>query len=212
VDLPALAAQTRYRDEPANIRLLCMHQTVEGAQVGVQNYTFRSGPDVIPGRDIPGDVAAVLAGHIHRAQVLRRDLSGRPLAAPVVYPGSVERTAFAEREETKGYAVLELAPTSDGRGRLLAVRFVSLPTRPMVVLTAPIADLSRDELQAVLGNRLMNLDPCSIVSIDVSGELTPPLAEVLTASALRALAPPTMNVTIRWPREKTLNRGPCGRI
>ena len=43
----------------------------------------------------------MLAGHIHRHQVLTQDLGGRPLGAPVFYPGSVERTAFAEEGESK---------------------------------------------------------------------------------------------------------------
>ena len=91
----------------ADLRLLCVHQTVEGAQVGPGNYTFRSGADVVRGRDVSPGFAAVLSGHIHRRQVLTHDLGGRPMAAPVFYPGSVERTSFAERDEPKGYVWLE---------------------------------------------------------------------------------------------------------
>ena len=45
-----------------DIRLLCMHQTVEGAQVGPSDYTFRYGDDIIAGYQIPsGDrVLAVI--------------------------------------------------------------------------------------------------------------------------------------------------------
>ena len=95
---------------PADVRLLCLHQTVEGARVGPVGYTFRRGADVIRGRDLPAGFAAVLAGHIHRRQVLTADLAGRPLAAPVLYPGSIERTSVAERDEPKGYMTLEIAP------------------------------------------------------------------------------------------------------
>ncbi len=45
------------------------HQTVEGARV--EGHTFRAGRDVVRGGDIPAGVAAVLCGHIHRAQALR---------------------------------------------------------------------------------------------------------------------------------------------
>jgi DNA repair protein SbcD/Mre11 len=58
----------------ADIRLLCIHQTVEGARV--MGHTFRSGRDIVRGRDVPHGVAAVLCGHIHRAQVLGRDRQG----------------------------------------------------------------------------------------------------------------------------------------
>ncbi len=204
-ELGALLSRTAYRKTPADIRLLCMHQTVEGAQVGVQNYTFRSGPDVIRGRDLPGDVAAILAGHIHRAQVLRCDLTGRPLPAPVVYPGSVERTAFAERKEAKGYAIVELQPTADGRGCLQGVRVVPLPTRPMAVLTVTTSRLTRPALEAWLRSRLKDMDPSTVVAIGLQGPLTAELAAALSASSLRELAPPTMNVEIRWPRRESLS-------
>ena len=103
-----LLEQTGWRSAAAEIRLLCLHQTVEGATVGPIDFVFRVRPDVIPGRDIPRGFAAVLAGHIHRHQVLTADLSGRRLAAPVFYPGSTHRTSSAEASETKGFVTLDL--------------------------------------------------------------------------------------------------------
>lgn len=119
----------------ADVRLLCLHQAVEGATVGPADFTFRAGPDVIPGRAIPGGLAAVLAGHIHRHQILTRDLAGRRLASPVLYPGSTERTSYAERTETKGYLRLRVAPGRGGGrdtgGHVAGWRFVPLPTPPL---------------------------------------------------------------------------------
>jgi len=102
---------------PADVRLLVLHQSVEGATVGPADFVFRGGPDVIPGRMIPRGFAAVLAGHIHRHQVLTRNL-----AAPVVYPGSTARTSHAEDGETKGFVTLQLEPGDDG-GRLRSLEF-----------------------------------------------------------------------------------------
>src|SRR5262249_28418537 len=79
----SLCDQTQAGSLVADIRLLCLHQTVEGATVGPVGYVFRRAPDVIPGRAIASGFAAVLSGHIHRHQVL-------PLAAPVFYPGATE--------------------------------------------------------------------------------------------------------------------------
>ena len=197
----SLLTQTGYRDTPAELHLLSMHQTVEGATVGVQNYTFRSGPDVIPGRDIPADLAAVLSGHIHRAQVLRQDLAGRQLAAPVIYPGSVERTAFAERSETKGYYLLGFDPAPDGRGLLSTCRFVPLPTRPMTVLELDLAGQAPEQLSAAIRSRLTKLNPDSVVCLFMSTAPSLDQLPVLSASSLRALAPSTMDVSLRWPRE-----------
>lgn len=119
----------------ADLRLLCIHQAVEGACVGPADFTFRAGAtdspgQVIPGKAIPGGFAAVLAGHIHRHQVLTRDLAGRRLASPVLYPGSTERTSYAEQGETKGYLLLRAAPGRGG-GRIAGWRFVPLPTPPL---------------------------------------------------------------------------------
>jgi DNA repair protein SbcD/Mre11 len=109
-----LVQRTGWEDVPATARLLCLHQSVEGATVGPADYVFRSNPDVIPGRLLPRGFAAVLAGHIHRHQVLTADLSGRRMPAPVFYPGSIERTSSAEDGEVKGYLTMELG--ADGGG------------------------------------------------------------------------------------------------
>ena len=113
-----LIEQTGGRSTAADVRLLCMHQTVEGATVGPVDYVFRRAPDVIPGRAIPPGFAAVLSGHIHRHQVLRSDLQGRALAAPVFYPGATERTSFAERNETKGSVTMEIVPDARTGGQV----------------------------------------------------------------------------------------------
>ena len=132
---PSLFAACGVADADAEIRLLCLHQTVEGARV--MGYTFRHGADIVRGRDIPSGVAAVLCGHIHRSQVLTRDLGGRLLAAPVFYPGSVERTSLAERAEAKGFIVLQFE-ASDNGGRLVDWEFRELPARPMSRLSVTI--------------------------------------------------------------------------
>jgi DNA repair protein SbcD/Mre11 len=113
-----LVHRTGWRSVRSTLRLLCFHQSVEGATVGPADYVFRANADVIPGATIPDGFAAVLAGHIHRHQVLATDLSGRQLAAPVFYPGSTQRTSAAECGEAKGYVTLEFEPTADGTGRL----------------------------------------------------------------------------------------------
>ena len=124
-----LVRETGHEQAEADARLLCIHQIVEGARVGVHDFTFRGGPDVVRGSQIPGVFCAVLSGHIHRAQVLRHDLGQRPLAAPVIYPGAVERTGFDERHEEKGYMIVTVDVGVPG-GQLADVTFVPLPARP----------------------------------------------------------------------------------
>ena len=126
----AVVESTGFRDAAADINLLCVHHCIEGATVGAHDYVFRTARDVIRGADLDPAFAAVLSGHIHRHQVLQRDLRGRPLPAPVIYCGSVERTSIAERKETKGFVTMELDAGAPG-GRLCSWRFHPLPTRPV---------------------------------------------------------------------------------
>lgn len=195
-----LLQQTGYQDEPADAHLLCLHQTVEGARVGPSNYTFRQGPDVVPGQDIPADFAAVLAGHIHRAQILTHDLKQRRMAAPVIYPGSVERTSFAERDEEKGYFLVTVALSSPP---LVEPSFVSLPARPMVSLTLDVGDRVGDAIGRLVRAQLAEQDPEAVVRIRLEGTNRETASQWLTAARLRELAPPSMNVSLPFPRPVT---------
>ena len=160
--------ETGWRRERADLHLLCMHHCVEGATVGPADYMFRNAPDVIRCSDLPPEFAAVLSGHIHRHQVLRHDLQGRPLPTPVLYPGSVERTAIAEMGEEKGFLLLKVDPDAHG-GEVVRHDFVHLPTRPMLVRdlypdAGPGACWVRNDLDAQLtedrtGRRLNGASP-----------------------------------------------------
>ncbi len=198
-DFPRLLSETGWRARPARLRLLCLHQTVEGARVGPAGYTFRSGADVIRGRDIPPGFAAVLAGHIHRRQVLTTDLAGRPLAAPVLYPGSIERTSFAERNEPKGYMTVDLSAGAGG-GRLEGWAFHELPSRPMIELRIRADGLGRQQLADCLRRALESVDPDAVVRLEVTGEPEPQAWEVFRAPSLRALAPAGLIVSLRRSR------------
>jgi DNA repair exonuclease SbcCD nuclease subunit len=190
---PVLLAATGYRDARADARVLCIHQCVEGAVCGPPpGFTFREGDDVVRARDLPADVAVVLCGHVHRHQVVRHDLLGRPPSAPVVYAGSVERTSFAERDETKGFVVATIGAGGSG-GRLLACEFRPLPARPMRVHevsgATTVQGLER-EIRAVIA------DSPSDVVLQLRMPEALAWAEPLRADRLRALAPRTANVTV----------------
>jgi DNA repair exonuclease SbcCD nuclease subunit len=182
VDLRRELDRTGWRSHAADVRLLCMHQAVEGAQVGVQNFTFRAGDDVVAKDEIPRGFAAVLSGHIHRWQVLEGG------TAPVLYPGSVERTSFAERNEDKGYLLLRAEPGPDG-GRVADWRFVRLRTRPMRVVELDGRGLGPASLAVRLRARLAACDPNAVVRVAVQGTS-------LTAGFVRSLAGPGMNVSV----------------
>jgi exonuclease SbcD len=158
----------------ADVRVLCLHQCIEGATCGPGNYTFRSGPDVIRTADLPRDVAVALCGHIHRHQVLRPP--GRP---PVIYSGSIERTSFAEAPEMKGFVVLQL--TQSGLGRF---EFRPLPARPMVTRTLSFGDTDGPEVHSRLMAAIESTPDDAVVQLRVTGQIP----ATLTAAALRAIA------------------------
>ena len=194
-DFPDLLAATGHEEVAADVRLLCIHQAVEGATVGPAGYVFRSGEDVLRGRDVPSGFAAVLSGHIHRSQVLTRDLAGRPLAAPVLFAGSTDRTSFAERFEPKGTFLLEAAP--DGtRGGRSTWEFREVPVRPMTVVDL---DPSPPGLGERLARALAGLAPRSLVRLRLLSEPPPEALPFLGAEALRAAAPSGTSVSVAGP-------------
>jgi DNA repair exonuclease SbcCD nuclease subunit len=190
-----LLAATRWRDIAADVRLLCLHQCIEGSTVGPGNYTFTTAADVIRCADIPSDFEAVLSGHIHRHQVLTRDLRGRVLGAPVLYPGSIERTSIAEADEDKGFLLVEIV-LGDDRARV-NWQFQSLPARPLVRCALDLDSCSDAELDARLRALLTDAPSDAVLTIRVDGTMTPHAERLLSAEHLRSLAPPTMNVELR---------------
>jgi len=195
---PGVVEETGRRNVDADATLLLMHQAVEGARVGPGDYTFTSAADVVRTADIPKGFTAILSGHLHRAQVLTTDLQGRPLPAPILYPGSVERTSFAEKDERKGYLTFALERSGAFRGW----RFHELPARPMITIELGPQELLRDNLEVRLRRRLDTLPADAIVQVKVEGAVP----KGLGAASLRALAPASMNVNVsvtpagRWRR------------
>ncbi len=212
---PGVLEETDWRRKEADIRLLCLHHCVEGATVGPSDFTFRFAPDVIRCGDLPPDFAAVLSGHIHRHQVLRRDLDGRILPTPVLYPGSIERTAFAEMDEAKGFLIFDIEAGPQG-GKLGREHFVPLPARPMVLRELyPRAGMATgwlgEDLEAQLRTTLADTPENAVLRIRIHGQVEPHLRPLLTASHMRRISPTEMNIEVllvegAGPRHRTRPR------
>lgn len=185
----ALLAEARWSEAEADIRLLVMHQTVEGARAGAHRYRFPPGRDVIPRSALPSDATAVLSGHMHGHQVLAGD--GSP---PVVYPGSTERTSFGERFEAKGYCWLTFEPTGPA-WRLVNIDFRTLPARPMVDVELD-PSLGSAGLRDHLRTRGATLEADTVVRLTSTGTLRRDAVLSLSAASLRELFPATMNVQL----------------
>ena len=188
----SLVARTDYHDLDADIKLLCMHQTVEGAQVGPSDYTFRRGKDIIRRSDLPKDALGVLCGHIHRLQVLGQLDKGMDGLPPVIYPGSTERTSFAERAEPKGFSEIEFAPRAEAKWEISRLNFIELPARPMEDLILE-GDITPEILEAAIRSQIAYLDQDAIVWINASPDLTPKVKALITSRFLRQVLPDSMN-------------------
>ncbi len=188
--LPALLP----RMPRADLALLLVHHCVEGSRVA--GHVFRDAPDVIRRADLPEGVAAVLSGHVHRHQVL----PGRP---PVLYAGSVERTAYQERDEPKGCLELCFEPGDDG-GLLLAWRFRELPARPM--FERQLHARSAPALLALAEEATASTPRDAVLRLRV--DAPEDVLATLTAARLQALAPPEMNVELSPARGSPRRSGP----
>ena len=198
---------TRLPRAEADARVLCIHQCVEGATCGPPpGFTFRDGDDVVR-RDLPGDVAVVLCGHVHRHQVLRRDLRGRPSRAGRLR-GLGRAHVLRGADEAKGFVMATMGRGGPG-GRLVACEFRPLPARPMRV--HEVADGSpASGLEQELRAAIAALPPDVVLQVRVPEALAG--AAALRAASLRALGPPTANITVsvRHPRRGAVPHAPRG--
>jgi DNA repair exonuclease SbcCD nuclease subunit len=207
---PRVLEETGWRNHDADVRLLCVHHCVEGATVGPAEHTFRHAPDVIRCNHLPAEFAAVLSGHIHRHQVLHHDLKGCPLPTPVLYPGSVERTAFAEAGEEKGFLLVDLEG-GHGGGRLVRREFVPLPARPMLVhdlhpRKEPGGAWRRKPLEVRLKDSIAGAPRDAVLRVRLHGRVPPEVRQVVAAPRLRELAPPEMNLEVVLTEERANRR------
>ena len=200
-ELPALLAEAGWRPDGADRHVLCVHQLFAGATVGLHNYTFRGAADVIRPQEVPAEFDVVVSGYVHRHQVLGHARDGTPLATPVVFPGSIERTAFAEAPETKGFCVVTLRRPPE-------IEFRPLPARPMHFIHLPPAVADDAVAVQFVTQRLAPLDPTSVVRVSAAEDVPDDVAAALAAPRLRALAPATMYLELRVdaPRPRSRSR------
>jgi DNA repair exonuclease SbcCD nuclease subunit len=182
-----------WKETQADMHILCMHQSVDGATMGPKNFMFRGGAEVIDIREIPAGFAAVLTGHMHRHQVLQKDLRGKSVATPVLYAGSIERTSFAEKDETKGYMIVELDDSGE-----VQWYFHELPTRPMISLEIDLTGMNADTFSAWLRAIVTKIPGNSIVKMKISGQTCGKMTDVLRNESLRSLLPTTVNISVAF--------------
>lgn len=185
---PEVANEIQPHFRKDSVKLLCMHQSIEGAKVGPSGYTFRKGNDVIPIDALPADYKLILSGHIHRTQILWTKNK-----TPIIYPGSIERTAFAEKDEDKGFYEIDFDDNM-----VFIYRFVKLSTRPMVDVLLEKEIYTLGTLKEDILSQIKDLPTDSIVRFKMNN--TANLA-LLNVKLLDTLIPATMNYLIAGYRD-----------
>ena len=185
---PEIAREIQMQLREDSIKWLCMHQSIEGAKVGPADYTFRSGKDVISINDLPNDFNLILSGHIHRTQILKAADN-----TPIIYPGSIERTAFAEKDEEKGFYEINFDSKLN-----CTYKFIPLKTRPMKDVFLEKEAYSQSVLKGDILDQISNFHPDSIIRFKMKN---PSNLSLLNVKLLDSLIPPTMNYQIAGLRK-----------
>ena len=143
--------------KPGSLNIMCLHHAVEGAQVGHQNYTFRSHKDVIKVEDLTNDYVCYLSGHIHRHQIIRNAKN----KVPFIYPGSIERTSFQESGEKKGWCHLSFSKI--GKKYNMHCKFTELNSRPMETLEFDEKIYSENEVKDLILSKVKKISSNAIL-------------------------------------------------
>ena len=125
---------SEHRLAPDVPTVLAGHVTLQGAELSGSERTtlIASEPKFTVGQLAVPPLDYVALGHIHRAQ--NRNAEGQ---LPVVYAGSIERVTFGERDEEKGFYLVDIEPDRDP---VTQTTFVETAARAFVALQVDARD------------------------------------------------------------------------
>jgi DNA repair exonuclease SbcCD nuclease subunit len=181
-------------DHDAHIKILALHQVIEGATVGPAYFTFRNGEDVIARHALPDDATVILCGHIHRKQILKKQIKNTSVQLPIIFSGSIERTSFAEMYEKKGFFHLTFELIKSNKWCLKKSKFIYLPTRPMHDIYID-ADSSIFRTLSYIKKTIIQLDQNSIIRFKSDKPIRGELVKIFTINKLKPLIPASFNFT-----------------
>ena len=78
---------------------------------------------------------------------------------------------FAEKDERKGYLLLEVGRGGDGRAKLTRWRFREMPARPMLQVELEAHRMKRNDLERSLRSVLTHLPADGVVRIRITGRV-----------------------------------------
>jgi exonuclease SbcD len=123
---------------PERPTVLAGHVTVQGARLSGSERTslLATEPKFTTGQLALPPIDYVALGHIHRSQ--DRNPDGHP---PVVYAGSIERVTFKERNEPKGFYLVDIEPGRPGASsKTTTLTYAETPARRFCALQVDARD------------------------------------------------------------------------
>lgn len=98
----------------------------------------------------------IALGHVHKPQKVSKN---------IYYPGSIERTSFAEEKEEKAFLYIELSPSET------SIEFLPLSCRPMVSQKIIIREAS-NPLQVLLHSiKMSNIKPGALLKLIIEANI-----------------------------------------
>ena len=91
--------------DPGIKAYLFMHYGYVESAVGAKNLVM-PGDKLSAGELFPERFELIVAGHVHKQQVMYINAGGRRIA--VIHPGSLDYVDFGERNDNKGYVIIDL--------------------------------------------------------------------------------------------------------
>lgn len=173
--------------DPALPAVLAGHFSVQGAELGGSERAslIAHEPKLTVGQLAQPGIDYVALGHIHKFQDRNEEAFRRGEGPPVVYSSSIERISFKEHDAAKGFVIVEITMTPEGKRT--TYEFVPTPARRFLPIEVD-ARGADDPTRAILAE-IARHDLAGAV-VRVRYRVTEDQAKLVDPTALReALAP-----------------------
>ncbi|MDX1420173.1 MAG: exonuclease SbcCD subunit D, partial [Rubricoccaceae bacterium] len=142
-------AQAATELDPSLPAVLAGHLSVQGAELGGSERAslIAHEPKWTVGQLAQPGLDYVALGHIHKFQDRNRDAFERGEGPPVVYASSIERISFKEHDADKGFVLVDIEATPEGKRTRYA--FVPTPARPFLPIEVDARE-AEDPTAAIL--------------------------------------------------------------
>lgn len=180
------AAEKQLKPELPTI--LAAHLTVHGAEMGgsERTSTIQHDPTFTVGDLARPYIDYVALGHIHRFQ--DRNEGHHP---PVVYSSSIERISYKEKDDQKGFVIVEINPNESGKQET-HYRFIETPARQFIGFDVDLC--GKEDPMAFLLAHLAKKDVANAF-VRVRYEIDEDQTALMDANAIREALKDAFSVT-----------------